>query len=204
MDDSTPRDRLIKLAGTFLETESAPGSDPGLVVADRATWSEPLDRDALVAFGRSAKTTVVDLDTARGLAGSCGVHASGHGGDSGGIIGALAAVGLHLSGSDGFFLWMPGIRELEGRMTYEQLRGRLPIDVALDPDGAEPASDDLIDLGDWVRPVWKCHRAVLLLWSASSADDLDGDSVGRDTGRRVWRVAPRYIVRDYGSALWSD
>jgi hypothetical protein len=204
MDDSTRRDRLIKLAGTFLETESAPGSDPGLVVADRATWSEPLDRDALVAFGRSAKTTVVDLDTARGLAGSCGVHASGHGGDSGGIIGALAAVGLHLSGSDGFFLWMPGIRELEGRMTYEQLRGRLPIDVALDPDGAEPASDDLIDLGDWVRPVWKDHRAVLLLWSASSADDLDGDSVGRDTGRRVWRVAPRYIVRDYGSALWSD
>jgi hypothetical protein len=66
------------------------------------------------------------------------------------------------------------------------------------------ASDDRIDLGDWVRPVWKDHRAVLLLWSASSADDLHGDSIGRDTGRRVWRIAPRYIVRDYGSALWSD
>ncbi len=45
---------------------------------------------------------------------------------------------------------------------------------------------------------------MLLLWSASSADDLHGDSIGRDTGRRVWRIAPRYIVRDYGSALWSD
>jgi hypothetical protein len=173
-------------------------------VADRRAWSEAPTRDALIAFGRSTKTTVVDLESARRLAGSCGVHASGHGGDSGGIIGSLAAVGLHLSGSDGFFLWMPGIRELDGRMTYEQLRGRLPIDVALDPDGEEPASDDLIDLGDWVRPVWKDRRAVLLLWSASSADDLAGDPVGRATGRKVWRVAPRYIVRDYGSALWPD
>ena len=35
-------------------------------------------------------------------------------GTGGGIIGSLAAVGLRAAGEDGRFLWLPGLRELEG------------------------------------------------------------------------------------------
>ena len=122
------------------------------------------------------------------LAKSCalelGVHLSGHGGDCGGIIGALAAVGLHLSGTDGMFIWMPGIRELRGAATYRQLRSLAAIDAACAPDGAEPAAGDLIELGEWVRPILRNGRAVLLVDA-------------RSNGTAPWALAPREVVKSH-------
>ena len=173
---------LARFCGQFLASQSAPGSDPGLVVAARPRWSQPPVRSALVGFGRRAKAQVVDQAGAREVAAGCGVHASGHGGDEGGVIGALAAVGLHLSGSDGFFLWMPGIRQLLGQATYAGLRAAVPIDRAQDEDGQEPAPEDRISLGDWVRPILSGGQAVLLVRrSGETTSD--------------WVVAPRVVVR---------
>ncbi|GAA1861660.1 hypothetical protein GCM10009836_47320 [Pseudonocardia ailaonensis] len=159
---------VAAVAGPFLAERSAPGSDPGLAVAERRTVPE------LVAFGRAAKTEVLEIDAARELARAHGVHLSGHGGTEGGVLGALAAVGLHLSGSDGFFLWMPGLRDLPAALPLSALRKALPIDEV---DGG-PADGDVIDLGDWVRPIWRDGRAVLLLEQTAEG----------------WRVAPRYVV----------
>lgn len=169
---------IIDLSGRFLEEHSAAGADPGLAVVDPRT----VDREPLVAFGRAAKTSVLTQDDARSLAHRAGVHLSGHGGTLGGIIGALAAAGLALSGSDGLFLSMPGIRDLAGSCTYAELRVLVPIDLARGPDGAEPAVDDRIELGDWVRPVLLDGLAVLLL-----QPPLDG----------VWAVQPRAVVKQY-------
>ena len=89
-------------------------------------------RDAVVAFGRLAKTDLLDQAAARSVAGAHGVRLSGHGGTEDGVIGALAAVGLHLSGTDGFFLWLEGIRSLRaGRYTLNYLLRTLPVDDAL-------------------------------------------------------------------------
>lgn len=179
---SVTTDDLADFCGRFLTTESAPGSDPGLVVAARRRWRQPEVRSALVTFGRQAKAQVLDQATARHVAAASGVHASGHGGDEGGVIGALAAVGLHLSGGDGFFLWMPGIRQLLGHATYAGLRAAVPIDLARDDDGQEPAPEDRIILGDWVRPILSGGQAVLLL---RRSGDTTSD----------WVVAPRVAVR---------
>ncbi len=169
---------VVALAGPFLERHSAAAADPGLAVVDPRT----VDREALVAFGRSAQTSVLTQDAARSLAGRTGVHLSGHGGTRDGVIGALAAVGLALSGADGLFLFMPGIRELGGACTYAELRALVPVDVARGPDGAEPAAGDRIELGDWVRPVLLDGLAVLLLQAP-----VDG----------VWAVQPRAVVKQY-------
>jgi hypothetical protein len=190
-DEQTSTQDLIGFCGEFLESESAPGSDPGLVVATRQEWEAGDAAATLAHFGRSAKTQVLDYEAAVKLADTLGVHASGHGGTHGGIIGALAAVGLHLSGSDGFFLWMPGIRELEGRPTYDELRRLLPIDMARDLDGAEPDGADIVELVDWIRPVWTDSRAVLLILPAL------GDHPPAGSGAAVWRLAPRYLVRAF-------
>jgi hypothetical protein len=175
-------DRIVAYCACFLEAESAIGSDPGLAVVRSAACSPDEARQALVAFGRRAKVEVLDQGLAQRCAIALGVHLSGHGGDSGGIIGALAAVGLHLSGTDGMFIWMPGIRELRGAATYRQLRSLAAIDAACAPDGAEPAAGDLIELGEWVRPILRNGRAVLLVDA-------------RSDGAAQWALAPREVVK---------
>lgn len=175
-------EQLAEVIGGFLEERSADGSDPGLAVAAPARLSAD-DRTTLGELGRRAKAEVLPVPLAREVAREVGVHLSGHGGTEDGVLGALAAVGLHLGGGDGFFLWMPGTRELPTSATYAELRSRVPIDAACDPQEAEPAPDDLLELGDWVRPVLLAGRAVLLLRPQAP----DG----------TWMVAPRYQVREH-------
>jgi hypothetical protein len=161
-DPGVDAQAIAHVAGPFLETASAPGSDPGLAIA-ATSWPDPRCRHMLVDWGLRAKKEVLGGSEAVALAGGCAVSLSAHGGDGGGVIGALAAIGLHLGGDDGRFLWMPGLRDLAGHVTYDQLRSLAPIDAARDPAGQEPKGDDIIDLGDWIRPVLRGSRSVLLL-----------------------------------------
>jgi hypothetical protein len=93
-------DEIILFGQDFLRSESAVGSDPGLCVAVN---DSRLNKKALITFGQSAKKTIVSKQAAHDLARHLGVHLSEHGGTGGGIIGALAAIGLRLHGSDGRF-----------------------------------------------------------------------------------------------------
>ncbi len=184
LDCGSPGDlrAIVDTTAEFLEALSADGSDPGLAVAEAAVWTDAATRERLHAFGFEAKRAVLDQEAARALAGETGVHLSAHGGDGGGIIGALAAIGLHSSGADGRFLWMPRMRSLRGRTTYADLRARVPVDAAVDPSGREPAPGDPIDLGDWVRPVLRGGRAVLLLEAPTP-------------GTPTWTASPRETVK---------
>ena len=89
---------LIVRAGRFLERERSEGSDPGLCIADMQAVA---DAELLIEWGRRAKSEVLAKADAYDLAQRCGVHLSEHGGDGQGVVGALAAVGLRLSGNDG-------------------------------------------------------------------------------------------------------
>lgn len=89
---------LIDYASEFLRTESAPGSDPGLCVSVVERLTEP---EAIIAFGQEAKRAVLTKEQAYDLARRLGVHLSEHGGTGQGVVGALAGVGLRLSGNDG-------------------------------------------------------------------------------------------------------
>jgi hypothetical protein len=93
-------DEIIRFGQSFLRNESAIGSDPGLCVA---VSDCRLNREALIAFGTSAKQTILTKKNAYELAQDLGIHLSEHGGTGGGVIGALAAIGLRLQGNDGRF-----------------------------------------------------------------------------------------------------
>jgi tRNA(Ile2) C34 agmatinyltransferase TiaS len=84
-----------------------PGSDPGLCVA-RAVPA------AVTAFGHRAQREMVSQSEARSLAAEHGLLLQGLGGDEGGVIGALAAVGLAASGEDGRYVLVGRSRELDG------------------------------------------------------------------------------------------
>jgi hypothetical protein len=89
---------LVDHASGYLVRESAVGSDPGLCVAVLERLTEP---EALIAFGRRAKQEVLTKQQAYDLARRQGVHLSEHGGTGQGVIGALAGVGLRMTGNDG-------------------------------------------------------------------------------------------------------
>ncbi|MDN5918745.1 MAG: hypothetical protein L0I76_27250 [Pseudonocardia sp.] len=180
----TVLDSVIKFAGTFLERVCPPDADPGLAVAvpSRLTATAPL-----VDFGRRAKQEVLHTGQACELAATLSVHLSGHGGTHDGVLGALAAVGLHLSGNDGLFITLPGLHRLPSQATIDELRALVPIDHARDSEHHQPAPGETIELGDWVRPVLLDGRAVLLLEPPRHEPD----------GHRTWRTAPRAVVKNH-------
>lgn len=178
------REAIIEFVARFLERVCPPAADPGLAVAVTAGVA---DVPALVDFGRRAKREVLQRAQAGRLAAELGVHLSGHGGTHDGVLGALAAVGLQLSGNDGLFITLPGLADLPYEATVDELLAKVPIDDVRDAVGRRPGPGEQVELGDWVRPVLLEGRAVLLLDPPQELPD----------GRRRWRTAPRAVVKKH-------
>lgn len=184
-DPHAVRTAVIELTARFLERVCPADADPGLAVAIPADLGKAVP--LLVEFGHRAKREVLRPNQPRELATTLGVHLSGHGGTGDGVIGALAAIGLHLSGNDGLFITLPGIRDLPNEAAIDTVRALAPIDLARDGMDRRPGPGEVIELGDWVRPVLLDGLAVLLLESPRH----------QPNGSRVWRTAPRAVVNQY-------
>ena len=98
---------LLERVRALMLADYQPGSDPGLCVA-RAVPA------AVTEFGRRAQRQLVTQEEARALAAAHTISLVGLGGDRGGVIGALAAVGLAASGEDGRYVLVGRSRELSG------------------------------------------------------------------------------------------
>ena len=171
---------LIATARSFLLRESAPGSDAGLCVANRSQVTA-----AHQEFGERAKREVLTIDQARDFAHRVDLMMEGLTGTGGGIIGALAAVGLRAGGDDGRFLWLKGIRELSGVYTVEQLQQVIPIDAVQTIEGVGIPLTDRVELGLWLRPLLKAGRAVLLVEPGNES--------------HLWRVVEKERVKQLSS-----
>lgn len=176
----TQPDQLADVCRAFLLQESAAGSDVGLCLA---SWSAVTP--AILGFGKQAKHEVLLHTRAYLLAEDAGLLLEGLTGDGGGVIGALAAVGLRVGGSDGRFLWMDGLRELTGVYTAGQLYQATRIDVIRSLAGAELPMAARIDVSPWPRPVLIEGRAVLLVEEVRDDEQCD------------WRILPKDTIRRY-------
>ena len=168
---------LFALGREFLLRESAPGSDAGLAVINAG--AVPL---AVREFGMRAKREVLTLEEAEQLAADAGMLHAGLTGTGGGVIGAVAAVGLRAAGNDGRYLWLPGLREVGGVHTVAELRDAASIAEVQDLRGAPVGDAERVDVGDWPRPILLEGRAVLLV------EEAEDDDCG-------WRSAPRDLVK---------
>ncbi len=141
---------LISHAGEFLEKQSAEGSDPGLcvAVADRIN-----EREKLISFGCDATCRVLTKENAFKLAVETGVHLSEHGGTGGGIIGALAGVGLRLGGNNGRFKGWLDVKETDRMITVERLLSGYDIDEIRDVHGEVLQLEDSISLEERIKTV---------------------------------------------------
>lgn len=150
---------LIDFASDFLANESAPDSDPGLCVAVTDRISRP---GWLISFGYMAKNYVLTKQEAYDLAEMLGVHLSEHGGTGQGVIGALAGAGLRFSGNDGRFKGKLKIKAENDIISAGDICSLGKVDMVKSlEEGIILQDDDMILLGDHIKPVWLYGKSVL-------------------------------------------
>jgi hypothetical protein len=151
-------DDIWEASREFLLREAATGSDVGLCLAQWDTITEEVQ-----SFGHRAKIEVLTLVEAERVASSAMIRHEGLTGTGGGVIGALAAIGLHRAGNDGRFLWLPGLREVSGRYPVEEVMTRCHIERVCTLEYDELSPEEIVDVGEWVRPVLQHGKSTLFV-----------------------------------------
>jgi len=123
------------------------GSDPGTCVCEKDAVSEKV-----IDWGNRAVEDVLTKAAAYELAGEEGIILDEHGGTGGGVIGALAAVGLSAGGNAGRYVQMRGIKEVTGLVTVGALLRDTDISAVIDENGEPLSPEETIDSLGWVRP----------------------------------------------------
>lgn len=172
-------DKFISYAQEFLEKNRAEGSDPGLCVAvpDRINC-----KDKLIKYGTNATRMVLTKSEAVKLAQELEIHLSEHGGTGGGIIGALAGIGLRLGGNNGRFKGWIEIPETDRIITVSALCSRYDIDEVRPVDGTRIDDNEKVSLSGKVKTVLLQHKCVLLVKKSDTGDIWE--NVGKDVIRR--------------------
>jgi hypothetical protein len=109
-------DKIFTATKKLMLADFIEGSDPGLAIAET-----PQIASSIVAFGQDAKTMIVTQLRALNVARDCGIRVEGLGGTNGGVIGAVAGIGLASLGNDGRFLLKGKNRELSGIRSISEI-----------------------------------------------------------------------------------
>jgi tRNA(Ile2) C34 agmatinyltransferase TiaS len=141
---------LLERVRLIMRDNYQPGSDPGLCLAT----SVPA---AITDFGRRTQQELVTQAEARALASAHGLPLVGLGGDEGGVIGALAAVGLAAGGEDGRYVLVGRCRELQGLQPVQALLAA-GVAAVQTLDG-QPVTDGLVQT-DRLRPARRGGRPI--------------------------------------------
>lgn len=137
------RRSIYERVAAFVLPQCPEGSDPGLCVA----FPEQV---ANLPFGRRCQTEIVPLADALETAEDRGVLLKSLAGSPCGMIGALAGVSLRASGNDGRFVQVGTIRDLKGRVAFEDVLNAGVCRVWLE-DGREVRSG-YVETNDKLRP----------------------------------------------------
>lgn len=173
---------ITGICETYLVENSAPGSDAGLCISPVAKVA-----DTVIIWGNSAKDTILDMKGAISIAKDTGIYLRGFTGNHEGIIGALAAVGLRAGGNDGRFIWRKGRKELRelspGIMSAEKLIEELELEAIASRNGQMPEPFDRVYINEWVRPILKNHKAVLIADKTNNTNEYE------------WKLTSKEIIR---------
>lgn len=179
-------DELIDFGAGFLETRSAPGSDPGFCVAN---LDNGIDREQLMDFGLRAKKEVLSKQGAYDLAKKTGVHLSEHGGTGDGVVGALAGIGLRLSGSDGRFRGWGHFGAVGTLTTVKELCSKNHADAVFTVDGNILELDTKVMLGAGkVKNMMVNNKSVVMVAPTASKEPSE---------HVLWRTLNKEEIKQY-------
>lgn len=159
-------EKMIAAAGEFLRITSAPGSDPGLCVA---ICEQIREVGVLMSFGFRAKEEILTKEEAYKTATQCNIHLSEYGGTGDGIIGALAGIGLRMSGNDGRFQGRTQLKEPGEIMAISDVLAQSDIDEVQSIEGELLAVDETLILGEKIKSVLLDGKKKLLVYREDDA-----------------------------------
>lgn len=176
-------DTFISYAAEFLEKESAEGSDPGLCVAVAERLRNP---EPLIEFGKKAKKIVLTQNDAYDLAQKLGLHLTPHGGTGHGVIGAVAGIGLRLSGNDGRLKGGLQIGSENSIFSVSDICNHPHVDEVATMEGYLLQPEEQVRLGEKMKTVLLGGKSVLLVMpSNNESDDVP------------WLTCPRHLLKRY-------
>jgi len=186
IDFNSSFDRLKDFGAGFLETKSAPGSDPGFCLAN---LDNGIDKGELMDFGYRAKQEVLSKQDAYNLAKQAGVYLSEHGGTGDGVVGALAGIGLRLSGNDGRFRGWGQFGKTGTLTTVKTLCLKMDIEAVFTVDGTILGPDTKIMIGaDKIKTMMVNNSQVVLAAPVTS----------REQPRELtWRTLNKKEIKQY-------
>jgi hypothetical protein len=149
-------EKIFTLAREMILEYHAEGSDPGLAVADASSLGP-----SVVAFGLDAKKVILTQVQAREIAEHSGILLEGLAGTEGGIIGALAGIGLASTGNDGRFVLKGNLRRLQGTQDVKTLL-KDGVDLIMTPDGRS-ITEGNIRFRKFPKPAFVRNKAVLFV-----------------------------------------
>jgi hypothetical protein len=173
--DQDARRDIELVCREFLMRECAVGSNAGFALS---SWSAVTP--AISAWGVRAKTSLLSRREAMSVARASKVSIAGFTGRGLGVIGALAAIGLYYDGNDGRFLWLPGLSDLKGILSYTELMHICPLDRVENQRGRRPHPNDLINIGESATPILREGKSLLLLASAKKGDPFEWTSLSHE------------------------
>jgi tRNA(Ile2) C34 agmatinyltransferase TiaS len=153
---STAMEEIFCTAKKLMLEDFIEGSDPGLAIAASSQITP-----GAVAFGLDAKTIVVTQERAREVAKNSKIRFEGLGGTEGGIIGAIAGVGLASLKNDGRFLLKDKNRELSGVRSISEVINA-GIDEVLTLQG-ETVNEGKVQIPKNATPSFIQGKAVLFV-----------------------------------------
>lgn len=153
---------VTEAAKAYLTANAAPGSDPGLCIL---RLGPETDFAAITAFGRRAQTEVLQKADAYAVAAAFPetLSLSEHGGTGDGVIGALAGVGLRLSGSDGRVKGKLRPERSGEVLTAEQFCARYGVEQIVTEDGAVLDGGEQIRFSEPTKAVLQDHKVTLVV-----------------------------------------
>lgn len=147
-------------AEKVLRENMAESSDPGLCFCRLDQLKAP---ETLIAYGKRAQNEVIQKQEAYDLAARLGgTILEEYGGTGCGVIGALAGIGLRLSGCDGVFRGGKGGKYDGQTHTVAKWRELTGIEQFLDFDGNTLPDDTEITVGDQLKTTLVDHKVTLI------------------------------------------
>lgn len=177
-------ERIISYSSDFLQKESAEGSDPGLCVAIQ---DKILNPELLIEFGRKAKKEIITISEAYNLARQLGIHLSEHGGTGQGVIGALAGVGLRMSGNDGRLKGKVKIISESGVESVGHIKELTGFQRVKDINGSELKDEELVRVSKELKAVFLDRKSTVLVFAIQ-------DEV---TGNLIWETCNKQQLSIY-------
>lgn len=151
---------IMKAAEEILLANMAETSDPGLCLCRLDQVKEP---DKLIAYGRRAQKEVISKEEAYRLADEIGgIILQEYGGTGIGVIGALAGVGLRLSGCDGTFRGSKGEEYAGQTDTAGQWKKRMGIQQVVDFQGNQLRDQQQVTVEKSLKLTLLDHKKTLV------------------------------------------